>query len=77
MDLQLLEDIGFRYERIEGLIELAQTVLENCADVMGISEKALNYSLFEIRCIIGENNDELQKWIKLAYENRKKMEGVN
>lgn len=56
-----LEDIAFKYERMEAMISVLQQFLsEGCAEVVGVPENAVNYSLYEIETGLHENNEKLE-----------------
>lgn len=68
-----LEDIHFKYERLEAMISLLQAVAAEVAEVRGISQKSLDYSLYEIDLNMISNNERLKDFTsKLLREDDEK-----
>lgn len=51
-----LEDIKFKYERLEALLSCMQAVVAEVVEVSGLPEHALEYGLFELEEGLHENN---------------------
>lgn len=58
-----LEDIHFKYERICSLISCLQSVVSEIAEVRGLPEHAVDYSLYELEIEIDRNNKKLYELI--------------
>lgn len=51
-----LEDIHFKYERICSLLSCLQSVIAEVAEVHGLPENAIEYSLYELETEMDKNN---------------------
>lgn len=72
-----LEDVHFKYERLEALLHLLHTVTAEVAEVAEIPEDSLNYSLYEICLNMHDNNQKLQSLTeKLIKADLEKKEGT-
>ena len=56
-----LEDIHFRYERLASLIGCLQMTVEEVAEVRGLPENSLSYSLYEIESNMRDNAERFEK----------------
>lgn len=54
-----LEDIQFKYERLGSLLSCLQSVVAEVAEVRGLPEHTLEYSLYELEMEMDRNNKEL------------------
>lgn len=59
-----LEDICFKYERLDSLLSCLQTVVAEIVDVGGMPKNSLNYGLYEIESEMYKNNNELKRIIE-------------
>ena len=55
-----LENIHFRYERLEALISMMQVTVSDVAEIAGLPENCLEYSLFEVEMNLRDNNNRLK-----------------
>lgn len=56
-----LEDIAFKYERMAALMDALQILIaEGPAEVCGLPENTIEYSLYELICEMNKNNQKLQ-----------------
>lgn len=65
-DLELyssLEDIYYKYERMQALISILQQFTAECVDITGAPENAVSDSLYEIELGIREANKKLNEII--------------
>ncbi len=58
-----LEDICFKYERLESLIGILQMFVQEVAEIAGAPDNAVEYSLYEIEMGMRENNEKLKEII--------------
>ncbi len=58
-----LEDIHFKYERLESLIGVLQMFVQEVIEIAGAPDNAVEYSLYEIEMGIRENNEKLKEII--------------
>ncbi len=58
-----LEDICFKYERIESLIGILQMFVQEVVEIAGAPDNAVEYSLYEIEMGMRENNEKLKELI--------------
>lgn len=73
-DLELysaLEDIHYKYERLQALISILQQFIEECVDIVGVPENAVNNSLYEIELGLMETNKKLSEIISQGAMIRK------
>lgn len=59
-----LENIHFKYERLEALISLMQTTVNDTAEIMGLPENCLEYSLCEVGMNLSDNNSRLKEILR-------------
>ncbi len=55
----ILEDIHYKYERLQALISILQQFTAECVDITGAPENAVSDSLFEIEIGMLEANERL------------------
>lgn len=55
-----LEDIHFKYERLESMISILQMFVAEVVDIAGAPEDSLNNALFEIEGEMEKTNDRLK-----------------
>lgn len=73
-DLELyssLEDIYYKYERMQALISILQQFTAECVDITGAPENAVSDSLYEIELGIREANKKLNEIISQGAMMRK------
>ena len=73
-DLELyssLEDIYYKYERMQALISILQQFTAECVDITGAPENAVSDSLYEIELGIREANKKLNEIISQGALMRK------
>ncbi len=58
-----LEDICFKYERLESLIGILQMFVQEVVEIAGAPDNAVEYSLYEIEMGMRENNEKLKEII--------------
>ena len=58
-----LEDIHFKYERLDSLIGILQMFVQEVAEIAGAPDNAVEYSLYEIEMGMRENNEKLKEII--------------
>lgn len=58
-----LEDIYYKYERMQALASVLQQFTAECVDIVGAPENAVRDSLFEIELGLGEANEKLKELI--------------
>lgn len=58
-----LEDICFKYERLESLIGILQMFVQEVIEIAGAPDNAVEYSLYEIEMGMRENNEKLKEII--------------
>lgn len=58
-----LEDIHFKYERLESLIGILQMFVQEVIEIAGVPDNAVEYSLYEIEMGMRENNEKLKEII--------------
>ncbi len=58
-----LEDIHFKYERLESLIGVLQMFVQEVIEIAGAPDNAVEYSLYEIEMGMRENNEKLKEII--------------
>lgn len=58
-----LEDIHFKYERLESLIGVLQMFVGGVVEIAGAPDNAVEYSLYEIEMGMRENNEKLKEII--------------
>lgn len=56
-------DIHFKYERLGSLISCLRSLVAEVAEVRGVPEHAIEYSLYEIEMEIDRNNKEFGELI--------------
>ena len=66
-----LEDILYKYERLQSLISVLQQFTAECVDISGAPENAVSDSLFEIEMGLGEANKKLNEIISQGVLMRK------
>ena len=69
-----LEDIHFRYERLTSLIGCLQMTVAEVAEVRGLPENSLSYSLYEIESNMRDNAERFEKTldgIRLELEKKR------
>lgn len=59
-----LEDIHYKYERLESLITIAQMFVAEVAEVRGAPENCLSEALFEIEQEMEKTNNRLMELIR-------------
>ena len=59
----VLEDIHFKYERLESLIGVLQMFVGEVIEIAGAPDNAVEYSLYEIEMGMRENNEKLKEII--------------
>ncbi len=70
-----LDDLQYKYIRLEALISIMQQFTADCIDVTGAPENALSDSLYEIELGIQDANKELADIICKGRIVRKEMFG--
>lgn len=63
-EMQDLEDILFKYERLTGMIGVIQMLVAEVAEIAGTSKDDLVNSLLEVELEIGKNNKRLENAIQ-------------
>lgn len=58
-----LEDIHYKYERLQALISILQQFTAECVDITGAPENAVSDSLYEIEFGLAETNKKLNEII--------------
>lgn len=66
-----LEDIYYKYERMQALISILQQFTAECVDITGAPENAVSDSLYEIELGIREANKKLNEIISQGALMRK------
>lgn len=67
-----LEDIHFKYERLDSLVEcLWMLISEGAIEIKGAPENTIDHSLYEIKAELYKNNQELKSIIENAYSLRR------
>lgn len=72
-----LEDIFYRYERMQALISILQQFTAECVDIVGAPENAVSDSLFEIELGLEEANKKLKGLICNGVEQSSKTNKTN
>ena len=66
-----LEDIHYKYARLQALISILQQFTAECVDITGAPENAVSDSLYEIELGIREANKKLNEIISQGAMMRK------
>lgn len=56
-----LEDIHYKYERLQSMIGILQMFIAEIAEVTNVPEDSVANALYEIELGMGENNERLKK----------------
>ena len=60
VDFTELEDIHYKYERLQSMIGILQMFTAEIIEIAGAPSNSLSDALFEVEMEMGENNDRLK-----------------